>query len=270
VQAAGKPALVCRPLEPFARHLFTTRAWILGAARDGDSREGWEEVAASIGATVETLARAHQVHGSNVAVARADARPDADIIVSRESGMVVAIQTADCVPLVFVDSRTGAVAAAHAGWRGLAERVPAVTVAALARRFGTRPADLIVAAGPSIGACCYEVGEDVKAAFERAGASSDEIARWFFRESRPTPVNRSIEKVPRAPRAHHYYFDGWRATRDQLEQSGVASDRLHMPDLCTASHPDVFCSYRRDGAPAGRMAAVIRVGQPAVGREVDL
>src|SRR5207247_2068912 len=131
VQAPGGPALVCRPLERFASHLFTTRHWRLGSQADADAGS-WQQVGAAIG----------------------------------------------------------------------------------------------VAAGPSIGACCYEVGEDVRAAFDDA--------RWFFAEPRPTARNPSMNGLASIRRARHWFFDGWAATRSQLEAAGVPTDRIHLAELCTA------------------------------------
>jgi len=250
VQAAGGAALVCGPLRPYADHLFTTRAWDLGVqtpARDED----WEAVAASLGVDAAHLARMHQVHGAAVVVRRAGAgavapRPAADILVSDDRSLALAVQTADCVPLLIADRVTGAVAAAHAGWRGLAAGVPAVTVEALTREFASAAADLIVAVGPSISAGRYEVGGEVRARFESAGFSPGQVARWF---------------LP-GERADHWMFDGWTSAADQLEAAGLLPENIHVAALCTASYPDLFCSYRRDGKGAGRIAGAIRKVKP--------
>jgi len=249
---------VCRALEPFGSHFFTSRAWPLGSARDGDSPQAWLDVAAAAGVDAAHLARAHQVHGAHAIVADPGSRPDADIIVSDNPRVALAIQTADCVPLLIADVRTGAVAAAHAGWRGLAARVPAIAVETLAHQYRSRPDDLIAAAGPSIGACCYEVGEDVREKFRAAAFGENDIAQWFLLEPHPTDRNPSMPRLPASRRPGHWYFDGWAATRDALVRAGLSPDRIHTARLCTASHPRVLCSYRRDGTEAGRTAAVIR------------
>jgi YfiH family protein len=250
VQAAAGPALVCGALQRFADHLFTTRAWALGSAPGPDPGSAWEEVARALGVNPARLIRAHQVHGASVVVRRAsrdapspatpDDLPEADILVSNDARLALAIQTADCVPLLIADRRTGAVAAAHAGWRGLAARVPAVAVEALTREFGSRPADLVAAIGPSISAARYEVGADVRERFAASGCS--QMARWFSD----------------ADRRSHWYFDGWRSARDLLEAAGVPAAQIHAAGLCTASHPDLLCSYRRDGKGSGRFAGAIR------------
>jgi YfiH family protein len=247
VQAAGGPALVCVGLRPFADHLFTTRDWALGSRAEAVD-DDWRPVAASLDVDLAHLIRLHQVHGASVAVRRAGdrqspfPRPDADIVVSDDPAFALAIQTADCVPLLIADRVTGAVAAAHAGWRGLAAGVPGVAVAALAREFGTVPANLLAAIGPSISADRYEVGEDVRARFQAAGYPAAQLERWLRPSVRPD----------------HWLFDGWRSAHDQLASAGVPVESIHAAALCTAANPDLFCSYRRDGKGAGRIAAAIR------------
>jgi YfiH family protein len=248
VQAAGgrplpAPALVCEPLLEWTDHLFTTRGWTLGGGPSWSGGDGWHEVAAALGVAPDRLRRLRQVHGAAVAVAEpeSDSLPDADIIISTRPGVAIAVQAADCVPVLIADRRILAVAAGHAGWRGLAARVPIETVTALTRTFGSRPEDLLAAVGPAIGPCCYEVGEDVRDAMARACAGLD-LPRWF------TPADKRGK----------WLFDIWGAARAQLEASGVRPDQIFGADLCTASHPEAFCSYRRDGPPAGRMAAVIK------------
>jgi YfiH family protein len=267
---------VCRALEPLAPHLFTARPWPLGAGRSVDRPDGktsaagpsveWADVAAAIGVEPNGLIRVRQVHGADVFVRRAGEPVSAvlaeavtaDIVIADDPSVAIAIQTADCVPILILDRRTGAVAAAHAGWRGLAAGVPGVTVDALARHFGSRPVDLIVAAGPSIRACCYEVGEDVRERFARAGWSDARLLRWFTASAQPDGRNRSMSGLSAQPRPGHWYFDSAAAARDMLEAAGVPPRQIFAAGLCTASHPESLCSFRRDGAPAGRMAAVIR------------
>lgn len=262
---ASGPALIARDLEPWAPHFFTSRQWLLGAGHaEMDEEAAWHDVADAAGVSDGgALVRARQVHGRSVIVASAGCkRQDADIIVTRDPNIAIAVQVADCVPLLIGDRRTGAVAAAHAGWRGMAAGVPGVTVAALAASFDSRAEDLLVALGPSIGACCYEVGTDVRDAFMQAGHRDQDIDRWFRPRPSPTPANPAMAAAHAGPRSGHWYFDGWRCVRDQLRAAGVGADRVISADLCTASHPGALCSYRRDGAPAGRLAAVIRSPLP--------
>ena len=241
-------ALRCRPLEAMAQHLFTTKQLQLRPAQD--QARAWEQVVGAVGGAVDHLLRVKQVHGRTVRVVDAHRftpaavaeRPEADAIVSNVPGAVLAVQVADCVPMLIVDPRVGAAAAVHAGWRGTCERVGAATVQTLTREFGSRPGDLTVAIGPSIGTCCYEVGAELVDAFRTAGASDAELSRWFSH-----PAKGSLR------------FDLWTANRDQLIAAGVSPDAIYMSHLCTQTHADLFDSYRADGANAGRMIAAIKV-----------
>jgi YfiH family protein len=265
VQDASGPALVCTPLQTAAAHLFTTRAWTLGGPASGaEVTTAWAEVARVLEVPPARLARVRQVHGASVAVVRGmePSPADADIIVARGEGVAVAVQAADCVPLLLADRRTGAVAAAHAGWRGLAAGVPPAAVAALAREFGSRADDLIAALGPSIGACCYQVGEDVRRRFEEELGARDSLSRWFLAQPAAWPANPPMARIDAAPVSGRWFLDMWAAAREQLAAAGVRPDQTFCAGLCTASHPSILCSYRRDGAPAGRMAAAIRSAPP--------
>jgi YfiH family protein len=237
-------ALRSRPLTEIADHFFTSLP--LRLRGEGREERDWALVAGAIGVPGDRLLRLKQVHGNQVVVARASdgagrpwRDPEADIILSDDPGVALAVQVADCVPLLIADRATGVVAAAHAGWRGTASNVAGTTVAALHREFGSRPADLVVAHGPSIGSCCYEVGEELLEEFWRS-EFGPAVDRWFSREKRALRL------------------DLWAANRDQLVSAGVLPEHVHQSDLCTASHPALFASYRRDGKGTGRIAGVIR------------
>lgn len=244
------PALICPPVAAIAPHLFTTRSWALGVpSTDSSLRQAaWTQLAREMNVEAAHLARLHQVHGASVVVRREPAAPvtsppEGDIIVAPSRSVAIAVQTADCVPILLVDAAGGAVAAAHAGWRGLAARVPSVAVRALCEERGIGPEAVIAAIGPAISAARYEVGADVRARFEAAGFTGEQLARWF----------------PAVTRPQHWQFDGWESARAQLEDAGVPPAQIYVAALCTATYPELFCSYRRDGAAAGRMAAAIRL-----------
>ena len=238
------PVLKCRPLEALATHLFTTRDQQLSTA--GELLGVAEVVTASQvhGREVLTTRR-----GSPRAVSRQDgARQDADVLMSDDPDVAVAVRAADCVPLLLADSRTGVVAAVHAGWRGTAAGAAPAAVYGLARGFGTRPEDLVAAIGPSIGACCYEVGTELVDAFAAAGHPRHLIDRWFLA---PPPRRGSSER----PKLR---LDVGGANRDQLILAGVPEESIHACGLCTAMHLDVLTSYRAEKEKAGRIAAIIR------------
>jgi copper oxidase (laccase) domain-containing protein len=115
------------------------------------------------------------------------------------------------------------------------------TIEAMTREFGSNPADLIVAIGPAIGPCCYEVGSDLVDAFAAAGHERYLIDRWFL-----------------TPRGQTMRLDVVGANRDQLMLAGVREDNIHASSLCTAMHLDVLTSYRAEKEQAGRIVGVIR------------
>jgi len=253
------PALVCTALEPVASHFFTTRPWSLGSPHLREDARAWQEIADGFAGDPVRLVRLHQVHGAHAVVADPELAPqDADIVLTDDPSLVVVVQAADCVPMLLADRNSGAVAAAHAGWRGLAAGVPRAAVEAMARTFGTDAGDLIVAMGPSIGACCYEVGVDVRRAFEASGVEHRNLDRWFVPAPRVTTNNPSLPGLSEIRRPGHEFFDGWQSARDQLIAANVNPAQIFSAELCTASHPAVCCSYRRDGSRAGRLAGAIR------------
>jgi YfiH family protein len=251
-------ALRCRPLGEVAPHLFTTRQLELTPA-------GYRQLAATLGAG--TVATVSQVHGADVFVVRresapSEGRPAADALVSDDPGVALTVRAADCVPLLMADRARGVVAAVHAGWRGTAARAAIAGLDALSREFGTRPADVVVAIGPSIGPCCYEVGPDVVDAFAAAGHERYLVDRWFALASGPDlserPVGVPSRGFSRTASRSSLRLDVAGSNRDQLVLSGVPEDQIHVSGLCTAMHLDVLTSYRAEKEKAGRIAAAIR------------
>jgi len=161
------------------------------------------------------------------------------------------------VPILVADHGTGAVAAAHAGWRGTALRVASAGVDSMIG-LGSRPSDLVAAIGPSIGPCCYEVGADVRDRFAAEGFDAADLDRWFASRPATLPGNPATVGRPRDAVAPTLFLDLWRTNRDQLAAAGIQKDRIFVAELCTASHDETFFSYRREGARAGRLGAVIR------------
>lgn len=243
------PALRCRPLEAVAPHLFTTRQLQLTSAAD------WQRAGQAVGAAhVATLT---QVHGRAVVVAGKgmEGRPEADVLVGHDPDVALAVRAADCVPLLIADRASGAVAAVHAGWRGTAAGAATAAVEALAREFGSKPDDLVAAIGPSIGACCYEVGTELVDAFAAAGHARHLIDRWFL-----APALSRVEGPP-PPRGSHerprLRLDVAGANRDQLMLAGVPEEHIHLSGLCTAMELDLLTSFRVEKEKAGRIAGVI-------------
>lgn len=179
----------------------------------------------------------NQVHGRNVHVLEAavGARPDADAAVTFRPGRVCAVLTADCLPVLFCDQGGTVVAAAHAGWRGLAAGVIEATVARMQRP----PRQLLAWLGPAIGRAHFEVGDEVRALFCETSAS----AAQAFRE-----------------RANgRWLADLALLARQRLRALGVES--ISAAERCTVAEAEAFFSYRRDGV-SGRMASLIWLQSP--------
>ena len=175
-----------------------------------------------IPARFPNLASLRQVHSAECVAAegRTGLLGSGDALLENASGAVVAVKTADCIPILLVDERSRAVAAVHAGWRGTVARIAASAVAAMRDRFGSAPADLHAAIGPGIGPCCYEVGPEVAARFGERGRAHIDLAE---------------------------------ANRRQLIQAGVTGRRIYASNLCTMCRPEQFHSFRRDKEAAGRL-----------------
>ena len=196
----------------------------------------------------ERLRLISQVHGADIAVIHRGSNgtwtpPRADGIAADDETVAVAVRVADCAPVLIADTTRPVVAAVHAGWRGTLQGIAATAVASLETEFGCRPAELVAAIGPCLGLCCGEMGPEVVDMFRDAGHSEEQIARWFEAGPSGRP-----------------YFDLWGANREQLESAGLRSSAIFSAGLCTRSHPEVFHSYRAEGAAAGRMLGIIRAG----------
>jgi len=187
-----------------------------------------------------------------------------DGLITATPGLLLAIQTADCLPVILVDPKHHAVGVFHAGWRGTVKRIVEKGVGEMHRCFGSRPRDLKVAIGPGIQGCCYEVGEEVRIKFESQFA----YASSLFREVKESDPVR--EKYPllfltaRAP-GHselptRIFLDLVEANRQQLLAAGVLKRNIEASPLCTNCHPDVLFSFRAEKGKTGRMmgAAGIR------------
>lgn len=174
-----------------------------------------------------------QVHSSRVLEAGAGCDAgEGDALMTNERGVWLGVKTADCVPVLLADAGGRAVAAVHAGWRGTRSGIVQAAVEQLRSRYGVTPEALYAAIGPSIGPCCYEVGE--------------EVARQF-----PARMLRRGSARP--------YLDLWMANEAALREAGVPESQVEVARACTCCRPGDFHSWRRDGEAAGRMYASIRL-----------
>jgi YfiH family protein len=256
------PLVRSRLIEAPFVHGFSTRAGGVSAAPYDTLNLGarWGDVVTSVEENRRRLLRAvgvpsplyvaRQVHGTEVVRVRAGdapagiARIEADALITGDPEVTLGVFVADCIPALVVDPRTGAAAAAHAGWRGTVAGVLPAVVRALAAEIGARPGDLRVALGPAIGACCFEVGPEVAREFEAAmggAANVEDVVR-------PSPSG-----VP-----GKWHVDLKAANRALLARAGVAPDAIDATPDCTCHDRARFFSYRRDGQTGQLMGIVAR------------
>jgi polyphenol oxidase len=183
-----------------------------------------------------------------------------DGLITATPGMLLAIQTADCLPVIIVDAKNHAVGVFHAGWRGTVKRIVEKGVGEMRRWFGSRPRDLAAAIGPGVHNCCYKVGEEVRENFQSQFAYADDL---FHEIKESDPVR---EKYPllfltaRAP-GHstlpvNIFLNLAEANRRQLVDAGVPAKNIEVSPLCTSCHTDILFSYRAENGITGRLTGV--------------
>jgi hypothetical protein len=177
---------------------------------------------ADIPALFRNVATLKQIHSADCVAAggRAGVLGHGDALLEDAPGAVVAVKTADCIPLLLVDEEHRAVAAVHAGWRGTVAGIAGRAIGAMRERFGTDPRAVRAAIGPAIGPCCYEVGPEVAQHFGERGRARVDLAA---------------------------------ANRRQLVEAGVTEEKVYASNLCTRCMPGEFHSFRRDKEAAGRL-----------------
>jgi YfiH family protein len=225
-------------------------------------------VEAVTGDAATPLITLRQFHSNLVVrVAAEDAlreRPwKADGAITDAPGLLVAVQTADCIPVLVADRKRKAVGAFHAGWRGTVKRIVETGIARMRFEFGSRPEDLVAAIGPGIGQCCYAVGEEVLSEFE----SQFSYGRELFREVYDSDAVRTkypmlflTQRAPgHSPIGPSLHVDLIEANRRQLMAAGVGEKRIQIVGGCTQCQPELFYSHRGSRGHAGRMMAVIGV-----------
>ena len=181
-----------------------------------------------------------------------------DALATNRPGLLLGVQTADCVPILLVDPKKRAVVAIHAGWRGTLARIVVKAIGKMQMQYKSNPADLLAAIGPSVGGCCYEVGTEVATQFLSQFA---EAPQWFdeFRTGdEPNPIQ-WLNRMPpgHQPPPKNVLLDLRKANRAQLLGAGLRSSNIFVSDLCTACRRDLLFSYRKEGPQGGRLLSVI-------------
>jgi YfiH family protein len=203
-----------------------------------------------------------QIHSD--IIHQVDAEPDepltGDGLITATPGLLLGIQTADCLPIILVDVKRRAVGVFHAGWRGTVKRIVEKGVGEMQRWFGTRAEDIKAAIGPGVGGCCYEVGEEVRTGFE----SQFSYAAKLFREVKDSdPVREKYPLLFLSARAPGHgelppkiFLDLAEANRRQLLSLGVPAKSIETSPMCTNCRTDQLFSYRAEKGKTGRMMAV--------------
>ena len=225
------------------------------------------------GNSATPLVALRQIHSSVVRLATlqdaAREQPSkADGMMTDEPGLLLGIQTADCIPVMVADRKRRAVAVFHAGWRGTVQRIVEAGVGRMRLQFGSRPEDLTAAIGPGIGACCYAVGEEMLSAFE----SQFDYARELFCEvddydavHMKYPMLFLTQRAPgHSPIGPSLHLNLVEANRRQLLAAGLKPRSIHVVGGCTSCQRQMFFSYRASQGRAGRMLSVIGIRPEAV------
>ena len=187
----------------------------------------------------------------------------ADGLITDQTGFLLAVQVADCIPVLVADRRKRVVGAFHAGWRGTVKRIVETGVGRMRLEFGSRPEDLLAAIGPGIGQCCYAVGEEVVSEFTSQFAYAAELFREVF-DSDPIrmryPMLFLTQRAPgHSPIGPQIHLDLVEANRRQLLGAGLKPTAIQVTGGCTSCHRELFFSHRGSRGHAGRMMAVVGV-----------
>ncbi|MBC8530873.1 peptidoglycan editing factor PgeF [Gehongia tenuis] len=209
--------------------------------------ENYRRMAEVLGVSLDSYVSTLQVHEDRVwapegadrgmGVLDRENMEKADALITDLSGLTLVKHTADCVPVLLLDPAAKAVSAIHAGWRGTAKRIAQRAVEAMARRYGSKPENILAAIGPSIGPCCFEVDEPVYGAMAKAGLLSAALVR--------------------DKKNGHYDMDLWRANARALMDGGLLAEHITIAGLCTRCRGELFFSHRRDRGKTGSLAAMI-------------
>jgi YfiH family protein len=206
-------------------------------------------LAGALGMPLTSLTTAKQIHDGHVKVVSARMRGKGcvdyqgavnatDAMITNVPNTCLTILLADCVPILFYDPSKGVIGVAHAGWRGTLRFVAEKTVKALQKHFGCLPKDISVGIGPSIGPCCYVVGQEVVSEVEHVFGTEEHFIRKESRDG-------------------NGYFDLWGANLKQLLQTGIPEENIEAAKICTCHHPNLFFSYRHEKGKTGRFGAGI-------------
>ncbi len=262
------------------KHLFTTRTGGVSQGiystmnlsfTRGDEKsavlENYERVAQVLGCSVSDMVASDQTHTTNIRrVTKADGGKgilapkdytDVDGLITGEPGLVLVTFYADCVPLYFVDVEKRAIGLAHSGWRGTVNGMGNAMVQAMGREFGSKPADIRAAIGPSICQACYEVSEDVAREFAEKFGEDEELCEMLY-----TNYNYPRKQVVTLGKAEgKYQLDLWLANALILLKAGIPPEQIAITDICTCHNSDYLFSHRASMGKRGNLAAFLMLSE---------
>ena len=183
-------------------------------------------------------------------------RRKADAVITRQTGVTLALSFADCTPILFYDPVQRVIGLAHGGWRGTARGIVLATVDAMCEQYGSQPHDIYAGVAPSIGDCCYEVSEQVRQLY-MSQLQFDDVPtapqyRNLVRES-------AVFSTKQLPERTSLRLDIRETNRNQLLMAGLLPDHIEMPGLCTGCRTDLFFSHRMEQGKTGRFPVVLAI-----------
>lgn len=209
------------------------------------------------------LVQLKQIHSSLVHKVDAASREPlaGDGLITDAAGLLLAIKTADCVPVLVADVKRGAVGAFHAGWRGTVARVVEKGIGEMRRQFGSVPRDLRAVIGPAIRQCCYQVGSEVRAEFQSQFSYADELFEEVF-DANAIHVRYPLLFLNQRAPGHgelgpEIHLNLVEANKRQLQDAGIRDEHISVIEGCTACDRGRFFSHRAEFGQTGRMMAVI-------------
>lgn len=231
-------------------HVFTTRDINLGfntIDNDEKIKNNFKAVCKVLESSLEDSVLSNQTHKTDIRIVTSEDKgkglikprdyDDVDGLVTNQSGITLFTFYADCVPMFFLDKKKKVVGVAHGGWKGTVGRIAGNMIDTMTREYGSNPKDILVAIGPSISDCCFEVNKDVYDKFKAVFKNIEEIAK---------PICDS-----------KWNIDLKKANRIILEEKDIPLENITISKICTSCSNDVFFSYRKEDGKTGRMSAAI-------------
>lgn len=208
------------------------------------SKNIFDDLGKILGLNDDRIYRAKQVHGKEIIIIgnqdnKTIGQEEADGFITKVKGIALCTYHADCVPIYFYDKGEDVIGIAHAGWKGTLNNIAGVIIDNMVKEYGSNLSNIVVAIGPSIGACCYEIGEDVEKLFNETFDN-------------PEIIIDKNEKI---------YLDLWKVNYINLLDAGIKEGNIYQSNFCTACNLDTLYSYRKEKATKNRMIAAITLNE---------